>query len=426
MDNLFDVLKERGFIDDVTGDEVRQMLTKPVKVYSGFDPSADSLHLGNLVAIMGLAWFQRYGHTPIALVGGATGMIGDPSGKSAERTLLDKAAIEKNLQGIKSNLETILGRDISFPAPTIVNNLDWLECYSVVDFLRDVGKNFRLGVMLSKESVRSRLNSEEGMSFTEFSYQLLQGYDFLHLYDQYGVTLQIGGSDQWGNIVAGKDLVRKMRSKTVEGMTFPLITRSDGKKFGKSESGTIWLSPEKISPYDFYQYLYRMPDADVIKLMSLLTFMDMEEIRHYQKMMETPDYQPNTAQKKLAEEVTRIVHGEKGLELALKITASAAPGAKTELDASVLEILTQQLPTVIISLEDLNNKKYLDLLVDSGLVSSKSEGRRLIKSRGAYLNNKYVTDENLEVQDTDLVDNLYLLLGAGKKKKAILKVSWGK
>lgn len=282
MTNVIDVLKERGFIESMTSEELRDLAQKPLVVYCGFDPTSDSLHLGNMVAMMGLAWFQRFGHQPITLVGGATGMIGDPSGKTSERQFLDEATLEKNLQGIKKNLENFL--DFSNPStkPLILNNYDWFKNYSFIAFLRDVGKFFRVGTMLAKDSVKARMTSEEGMSFTEFSYQLLQGYDFLYLMDHYNVSLQLGGSDQWGNIIAGTDLIRKTRGKSAHGLTFPLLKRSDGQKFGKSEKGAIWLSPDKLSPYEFYQYLYRMPDDDVIMLMRMLTFMDMEEIKKYE------------------------------------------------------------------------------------------------------------------------------------------------
>jgi len=298
MTHVIDVLKERGFIEAMTSDELMEMAKKPFKVYCGFDPTGDSLHLGHMVALMGLAWFQRFGHTPIAIVGGATGMIGDPSGKSQERLLLDEETIENNLKGIQKNLKALLDFTKENSA-LILNNLDWFKNFSFIGFLRDVGKFFRLGPMLAKDSVKTRLNSEEGMSFTEFSYQLLQGYDFLYLFNHYDVTVQIGGSDQWGNITAGTDLIRKVHGKSAYGITFPLLTRSDGQKFGKSEKGAIWLSEDRCSPYEFYQYLVRLPDADVIKLMRLLTFMDMEEIKRIEESMGQEGYVANTAQKKV-------------------------------------------------------------------------------------------------------------------------------
>lgn len=420
--NVFDILEERGFVEDVTHPELRTLLEKPVKVYCGFDPTADSLHVGSLVPIMGLAWFQRCGHTPVAIVGGATGMIGDPSGKAVERQLLDEIVIARNLVGIRKNLETVLLADGGQNRPLILNNLDWFRNFSFVDFLRDVGKYFRIGPMLAKESVKLRINSEEGMSFTEFSYQLLQGYDFLHLFQEHGVTVQLGGSDQWGNITAGTDLIRKVMGKSAYGITFPLLTRSDGQKFGKSEQGTIWLAPEKCSPYEFYQYFIRVTDADVIKLMKLLTFMEMEEIRRYEADMTRSDYAPNTAQRRLAEEVTRLIHGGEGLEVALKVTKGAAPGSDTVLDATILESIARDMSHKDLPMASVSGAKVIDLLVQLEMQSSKGEARRLVKNGGVYLNNQKVTDENYAIASSDLIEGKMLLLAAGKKHKVIVKV----
>lgn len=421
MRNVVDVLKERGFIDAMTSEDIRSMAEKPLKVYCGFDPTADSLHVGNMVAIMGLAWFQRCGHTPVVIVGGATGMIGDPSGRSSERQLLDSQAIEKNLSGIKKNLEKIL--DYSENKPIFLNNYDWFEKFSFIEFLRDVGKNFRIGPMLAKDSVRSRFNTEEGMSFTEFSYQVLQGYDFLHLFREYGVTIQLGGSDQWGNITAGSDLIKKVLGKSAYGITFPLLTRSDGQKFGKSEKGAIWLSPERLSPYEFYQYIFRTADADVITLMRLLTFMDMSEVRKYEQMMKDPKYAPNTAQKRLAEEVTSIVHGEEGLKTALRVTEGAAPGSTTTLDAQTLETLSGDMPSHTLSKNEILNEKLIDLMVKVGLQSSKGEARKLIRNGGVYVNNLQVQDENYALSQDQLIDGRLILLAVGKKNKLLIRVT---
>lgn len=422
MPNVIDVLNERGFIDALTSEELRSMAEKPFKVYCGFDPTGDSLHLGHLVALMGLAWFQRFGHTPVAIVGGATGMIGDPSGKNSERNLLDEASIAHNVQGIRKNLEQVLDFTPAANPPMILNNLDWFKDFSFISFLRDIGKFFRVGPMLAKDSVKTRLNSEEGMSFTEFSYQLLQGYDFLYLYDQLGVTVQIGGSDQWGNITAGTELIRKVRGKPAYGITFPLLTRSDGQKFGKSEKGAVWMSPEKFSPYEFYQYLVRVNDADVLKLMRLLTFVDMAEIREYETMMQHQDYVPNTAQKRLAEEVTRLVHGQEGLDVALRVTKGAAPGAETALDAAMLESIAHDMASHSLSLNDVVGQKVVDLMVKVGLQPSKGEARRLIKNGGVYLNNQKLLDENFSVAQNDLIEGRLLLIAAGKKNKVLIKI----
>ncbi|MBS0623255.1 MAG: tyrosine--tRNA ligase [Verrucomicrobia bacterium] len=417
MQSVVTVLKARGFIDAVTSEELEQLLLQPAKVYVGFDPTADSLHVGNLIAMMGLAWFQRFGHTPIALVGGATGMVGDPSGKSVERNLLDTSTIKKNLEGIQRSLLAVLKKDV-----LVVNNHDWFAPLSFLDFLRDVGKHFRLSSMLAKDSVKSRLNSEEGLSYTEFSYQLLQAYDFLHLYDHYQVTVQMGGSDQWGNITAGTEFVRKMRGVTVHGLTFPLMTRSDGKKFGKSEEGTIWLNSDRLSAYEFYQYFYRMPDADMPRLLRMLTFLDLEEIIELETKMREGSYEPNHVQKRLAEEITLIVHGQEGLSQAQSITAVARPGAHTELSAAILEQLAKQLPSQSIERNTVLGMSLIDLYVHTKLAMSKGEARRLIENGGLYLNNEQVQDVHAIVASSHLIEGRFLLLQVGKKKKMVLSV----
>lgn len=422
MSNVIETLQERGFIEAMTSDELYQITQNPIKVYCGFDPTADSLHVGNLVAIMGLAWFQRFGHTPVAIMGGATGMIGDPSGKAAERQLLDEQTIENNLKGIKRNLETILDFDHANAKPIFLNNFDWFKNFSFIQFLRDVGKLFRLGPMLAKDSVRSRLNSEEGMSFTEFSYQILQGYDFLHLFDNHAVTLQLGGADQWGNITAGTELIRKVRGKSAYGITFPLLTRSDGQKFGKSEKGAIWLSPEKLSSYEFYQYFVRIADEDVIKLMRMLTFMEMGEIRRYEQMMLQTDYVPRTAQKRLAEEVTRLVHGKEGVEIAIKVTEAAAPGQQTKLDVKTLESIAADMPNCTLESSQVVSQKFVDLLVNIGLQPSKGEAKRLIRNGGVYLNNEKIEDENFVITQEHLIEGRLMLVAAGKKNKMLIRI----
>jgi len=416
MENVIEILKERSFFDAMTSEELETLLQNPMKVYCGFDPTSDGLHLGNMVPIMALAWFQKCGHTPVALVGGATGMIGDPSGKANERSLLDEQTIRNNSAGIEKDLRQILKGDIVF-----VNNVDWFKEISMIAFLRDVGKYFRIGTMMAKDSVRARLNSSEGMSFTEFSYQLLQGYDFQHLHKELGVSIQIGGSDQWGNITAGIDLVRKLSGSQVYGMTFPLLLRSDGQKFGKSEKGSIWLSKDKLSPYEFYQYLVRVPDADVLMLMRYLTFMDMDEIRKIESSMKNADYVPNTAQKRLAEEVTTLVHGKDALELALKVTAAAAPGMEAVLDASALAALGKDIPNHEMPKEALIGASVVSLLVTIGLKDSNSEARKLLRNGGVYINNKRIDDERASIELAQLIDNQFLLIAAGKKNKMLVR-----
>ncbi|KAK4526135.1 hypothetical protein GAYE_SCF20G4049 [Galdieria yellowstonensis] len=426
-ESVIEVLKERGLIDQTTGPEVEKLCQKPTKVYVGFDPTADSLHIGNLLGIVILRWFQKYGHQPVILLGGATGKIGDPSGKSTERPLLDDETIARNLQGIRRNFQQILffSHDPNNPIePIILNNDDWLGKMSFLEFLRDVGKYTRVGTMLGKESVRSRMNSEEGISFTEFSYQLLQAYDFVHLYKHYGVELQAGGSDQWGNIVAGKDLARRLLGANLHGLTFPLLTNSDGRKFGKSEKGAVWLSPDKLSPFEFYQFLYQTSDADVIRLLKCLTFLPLLEIEELERDMKSSSaYKPNTAQKLLAEEVTRMVHGEEGVKLAQKITSASSPGRLVEessLDFETLRHLKGEIPSREIRKERLLERSLIEVLVECGIMKSKSEARRFISNGGCYINNRRVQELDRSIGQDDLVENSMLLLGIGKKQKILL------
>ncbi|OGN63414.1 MAG: tyrosine--tRNA ligase [Chlamydiae bacterium RIFCSPHIGHO2_12_FULL_49_9] len=421
MNNVIDILKKRGLIEQMTHDDLREKASRPIKAYVGFDPTADSLHLGNLVGIVALAWLQKFGHTPVVLLGGATGRVGDPSGKSSERPLLNEKVLEGNVSALGRFFEKILHFS-SGPKPVVLNNYDWLGSFSFIDFLRDVGKHFRIGPMLAKESVRARLSSEEGMSFTEFSYQILQAYDFHYLSERHGVSLQMGGSDQWGNITAGIELNRKLGCKTIYGFTFPLLTRSDGKKFGKSEEGAIWLSSDKLSPFQFYQYLFGLPDADVIRLLKMITFVDLEEIDELEKEMKKPGYIPNTAQKRLAEEVTRFVHGKEGLAAALRATEIAAPGSDAKLNAKSLRELGSDIPSATVNYEDAIGQKYVDIAARVGLVPSKSEGVRLIKNGGAYLNNERVADPSFSIGAGDLIDGIYLFFSAGKKKRLLIKV----
>ena len=417
MENILTCLQERGFVDQLTSEEIEKLVSKPMKLYVGFDPTADSLHIGHLVGIVALAWFQKYGHIPFALIGGATGRIGDPSGKSIERPFLEDKMIGENAQSIGDFLEKLL-QDFPGEKPVILNNNDWIKKFSYIDFLRDIGKYFRLGSMMAKESVKARLSSPEGMSYTEFSYQILQAYDFFYLSQHHGINLQIGGSDQWGNITAGIELARKLGNVSLYGMTFPLLTRSDGKKFGKTEEGAIWLSEKRLSPYKFYQYFMTIPDSDVIKLMRLLTFMDMQEIRKYEQMMEKPDYVPNTAQKKLAEELTLFVHKKEGLATALKATETAF--GKEKLSADMLKEIEEDLPHVDLSKNKILGQKYTDIAAEIGLVTSKSEATRLVKNKGAYLNNEKMEDISYLIDEKDLIDKKYLLFGKGKKKKILI------
>lgn len=432
--NVIDILKERGLLESITSENLRSASSSPLRVYCGFDPTAESLHLGNLLGIIVLSWFQRSGHKVVALVGGATGRVGDPSGKSLERPDLDLGTIEKNCAGIRGIVGRMLGSPredceesgdkIEEDSFVIVNNYDWWKDMNLLDFLREVGRFARVGSMMAKESVKKRLSSEEGMSYTEFTYQLLQGYDFLYMFKNMNVNVQIGGSDQWGNITAGTELIRKTLQVegTAYGLTFPLLLKSDGTKFGKSESGAIWLSPSMLSPYKFYQHLFSVPDADVIRFLKTLTFLSMNEIQELEEEMKEPEYVPNAVQRILAEEVTRFVHGEIGLQEALQATEALKPGAETELSWATIERIAKDVPSCSLDYDEVLNTPLVDLSVRSGLLSSKSAVRRMLKQGGVYLNNKRVNSEDKVIQEVDIIDGKVILLSAGKKNKMVVRI----
>lgn len=413
-------------LESITSDNLRSLASsneKTLKVYCGFDPTAESLHLGNLLGIIVLSWFLRCGHQAVALIGGATARVGDPSGKSIERPELDIDTLEKNILGISKTFSTIFGSS----NVVILNNYDWWKDFSFLDFLKQVGRFARIGPMIAKESVKKRLESEQGLSFTEFSYQLLQGYDFLYLFQNKGVNVQIGGSDQWGNITAGTELIRKILQPDSDneayGLTFPLLLKSDDSKFGKSEDGAIWLSPSMLSPYKFYQYFFSVPDADVIRFLRILTFLDLEEIDELEKDMKRPGYVPNTAQQRLAEEVTRFVHGEDGLNEAVKATEALRPGAETKLDWKTIEAIAEDVPSCSLAYDQVLNVSLVDLSVSAGLFESKSAARRLLKQGGVYLNNNRVDSESKRIEPQDIVDDKVLLLSAGKKNKVVVRIA---
>jgi tyrosyl-tRNA synthetase len=421
MENIIGILRERGLLDAVTGDEIEKVVEQPVTVYAGFDPSSDSLQVGNFVTIMGLSHFQRCGHKVIAVVGGATGMIGDPSGKSSERQLLTPEQVEKNLEGIKENLSRFLDFEHPTAPAKILNNNDWFKDFGFIDFLRDVGKHFRMGTMLSKDSVRSRLESESGMSFTEFSYQLLQGYDFLRLLDDHDCTVQLGGSDQWGNITAGTDLIHKLRKKQAYGVTMPLVCDSSGQKFGKSAGNAIYLDAAKTSYFDFYQFFVRTADEDVIRFLRIFTFMPLEEIEEYAvKVAEAPE--KREAQIRLAEEMTRRVHGEEGLRIAQRSTAVLYGEAMDGLKADELLAVFADVPSTELAREQVVGQPVMNVAADAGLCKSRGEARRLIQSGGLNLNNRRIGDISVEVGEDDIIDGQLLVLRSGKKRNHIVKV----
>lgn len=420
--NVLVNLKQRGLLEAVTDPAVNDLVNRPCTAYAGFDPSSSSLQAGNLIAAFGLAHFQRCGHRVIAVAGGATGLIGDPSGKSAERPILTVAQVEENLVGITENLSRFL--DFQHPtAPAkILNNNDWMKKFTFVDFLREVGRHFRLGTMLNKESVRARLESESGMSFTEFSYQLLQGYDFLHLYDTENCLVQLGGSDQWGNITAGIDLIRKVRGATAYGVTFPIVCDASGQKFGKSEGNAVYLDHRKTSYYDFYQFFVRTTDADVVRFLKMFTFLPLEEIDALEKTVrEAPE--KRDAQKKLAEEITRTVHGQSGLDTALRATGVLFGGSMEGLRAADLVDVFADVPSTELPLDKVANRPVVDVAVAAGLCGSKGEARRLIAGGGLYVNNEKVPSPDVVVQIAQIIDGRILVMRSGRKSFNLIKIA---
>ncbi len=421
MKPLIDCLRERGLLEEVTPDLIDHLHTSR-GVYVGMDPTADSLHLGNLLPIMVLSWFQRYGHQAYVVMGGATGRIGDPSGRNSERPVLSEEVLEANVLSIGHFFQSLTSQF----KPIVLNNNDWLGSWTLIDFLRDVGKQFRLGPMLAKEMVRTRLQSEEGISFTEFSYQVLQGYDFYYLHKTHQVTIQIGGSDQWGNITAGIELNRKLGQPPIHGLTLPLLTRSDGKKFGKSAEGAVWLSSHRFSPYQLYQYLMGIPDADVIRLLKAFTFLALSAIDIVETQLST---HPNQAQRMLAEEVVRFVHGDEGLRGALEALSGLSPGKEATLTKEALQKLAEGLRQqeggllVFLSLEEVVGQKYVDLLHRIALVPSRSEALRLVQNGGGYLNNERIDSIERRLVPEDLLAGEYLLMGAGKKRKKLIQIA---
>ncbi len=420
--NILDTFKARYLFEDMTSHELAKALDKPLTVYAGFDPTNDSLQAGNFVTIMALAHLQRAGHKVIALVGGATGLIGDPSGKSKERNLLSAEQVERNLEGIKENLSRFIDFSPDSPNPAImVNNYDWFKDFTFVDLLREIGRYFRMGVMLSKDSVKKRMESEEGMSFTEFCYQILQGYDFYHLYKTYGCSLQLGGSDQWGNITAGTELVRRICGEEVFGMTFPLVCDSTGKKFGKSEGNAIFLDARKTSYYDFYQFFLRAMDADVIRYLKIFTFLPFERIAELEQAVATAP-EKREAQQVLAEELTRTVHGELGLAIAKKATDVLFGGSLDGLAAEDLEKIFANVPSAMLPADQVLGKPVFDVIAAAGMVASKGEARRLVQQGGLSINNVRVSGLERVFETGDLIEGRLAVLRSGKKNFFLLKV----
>ena len=418
--NLFEDLKARGLIEALTDPEIEKTLEKPITLYCGFDPSARSLQAGNLVSIMVLKRFQQAGHRVIALVGGATGLIGDPSGKSAERNMLTVEQVEENKKGIRENLARVL--DFDGPnAAIMVDNYDWYKNTSAIAFLRDIAINFRVPQMLAKESVKKRLEASEGaLTFTEFSYQILQGNDFLHLFDTYGCQLEIGGADQWGNITAGTDLVRRMRGKSAYGLTFPLLLDSTGRKFGKSEGNALFLDESLTSVYDWYQYFLRSADADVIRYLKVFSMRPLEEIAALEAEMKAHP-EARIPQKALAEELTRLIHGEAGLKKAQDATQTLFGGSQAGKSAAELETIFKDVKSATVKRAESVGRTVWSVAAAAGMFKSNGEARRMAQQGGLSLNGAKVDDKRL-LAESDLVEGRLAVLKQGKKNNFLLRV----
>jgi tyrosyl-tRNA synthetase len=424
MPDIFADLRWRGLVNQSTDEAqlIAWLNSGSRALYAGFDPTADSLHVGSLLPLLMLRRFQRAGHKPIALVGGATGMIGDPSGKSEERNLLSKEILQRNLDGMAAQMRRFLDFDSGPNAALLVNNFDWMSKFSYLEFLRDVGKHFPVNVMLAKDSVKGRLERESGISYTEFSYMLLQAYDFVYLNQNHGCELQIGGSDQWGNITAGTDLGRRMHGVQMYGMTCPLLTKSDGSKMGKTESGAIWLAADRTTPYKFYQYWINVDDADAGKCLRFLTELSHEEIDSLDAARAANPGQ-RESQRRLAEELTKIVHDETGLATAKRATeiffgAEISQLSDKQLAEIFADVPSKQLPRAKL---DGDGLPLIDAFVESGLSKSKGDARRTIQQGGAYVNNRRMTEVEAKLTAKDLASETVMVLRSGKKSYALLR-----
>lgn len=438
--SVLEELEWRGFLHQITDDDVDTLLAEEsVTLYCGFDPTAESLQVGNMVPAMMMAFFRRHGHHPIALVGGATGLIGDPSGKTEERTLMDQEELERNLAGISEQLDDLLAHaaemhpetlgaerdDVAAGDVPMVNNADWMKDKTFIEFLRDVGKYFRVNQMIAKESVRARLEEREhGISYTEFSYMVLQAYDFLHLFEHEGCILQIGGSDQWGNITAGTDLIRRKLGETAYGVTAPLITSPSGDKLGKTAEGTVWLDPERTSPYEFYQYWVRRDDQDVPQLLRMFTFLPKPEIDELVGKIKR-DENRGEVQEKLAWEVTALVHGPEEADFAVRASDILYGETIEGLTDEQLSAIFADVPSTTIDRGRLEGEgiEIRDLFDETGLQNSRGAAKRLIRQGGAYLNNEQVDDVRYMVTTDDLASDTMLVLRSGKRNYHVVRTA---
>ena len=419
--NLLDDLRWRGLLAQSTDEKaLAEALSKPITLYVGFDPTAPSLHCGNLVVLLVLRRFQLAGHNPIALVGGATGLVGDPSGRNEERSLNSTEIVENWVSRIRTQVSAFLDFDAPKNPARVVNNLDWTSPLSAIEFLRDIGKHFSVNQMLAKDSVASRLDAG-GISYTEFSYQVLQSYDYLELFKRHGCTLQLGGSDQWGNIVAGLDLIRRVEGGSGHALTVPLLTKSDGSKFGKTAGGSVWLDPEMTSPYAFFQFWLNSEDKDVINFLKVFSFLSHDEINALEKSHnENPGLRE--AHRALARELTTLLHGA---ETTQRVEAAAralfGQGELGELDEATLASALAELPRATISKKE-DIPTWVDLITAAGVVDSKSAARRIVKEGGAYLNNVKISGEDFAPSKSDFLCGKYAVLRKGKRDLAAIEL----
>jgi tyrosyl-tRNA synthetase len=424
MTNLYDELQWRGMLSHATEGLSEVLAKERVTAYIGFDPTASSLHVGSLVTVMGLARLQRCGHTPIAIVGGGTGMIGDPSGKSQERTLLSREQIDENVAGIRSQLMRFLEFDARSNAALLLNNADWLAKFDLLGFLRDTGKYFTVNYMLEKESVNRRLESEDGISYTEFSYLLLQARDFLELFDRYNCTLQMGGSDQWGNITAGTELIRKLRGKKAHGLVWPLMTTASGAKFGKTESGTVWLDAARTSPFEFYQFWLNTDDRDVARYLKLFTFLDGEAIAALESdTARAPE--KREAQRVLAREVTSLVHGSDQVARAERASSVLFGEDITTLEPDDVLAVFHDVPSTELPAESMAGEGIgmVDLVARVQLAPSKGEARRLVQSGGIYVNNRRVSDPQARLTLDQAIGGRLFVVRKGQKQNHLIRLT---
>lgn len=424
MTTLFDELSWRGMVYDATEGVADLVAASSITAYIGFDPTASSLHVGSLLPVMALARLQRFGHSPLAIVGGGTGMIGDPSGKSQERQLLSNDQIEANLAGIRGQLARFLDFDRPVNPARIVNNAEWLASIDLLSFLRDAGKHFTVNYMLQKESVNRRLESEEGISFTEFSYLLLQAYDFLQLFDRHQCVLQLGGSDQWGNITAGIDLIRKLRAKKAHGLVMPLVTSASGVKFGKTEAGTVWLDAQRTSPFKFYQFWINTDDRDVVAYLKFFTFLEREAVEALE--LETAARpEAREAQRVLAREVTMLVHGEGEAGKAARASAVLYVEDITTLPVEDVLAVFADVPSTELPRDEFAGQGVglVDLVARTRLASSRSDARRLVQAGGVYVNNRRETDPQSRLVAGGAIGGTLFVLRKGSKQMHLLRLT---